>query len=139
VSYSLLSAFLRFSPAAALGAAPRLTAFTGLIRVPGLITGGTFGCAVPRGAGDTRQSFSFSPDDFASDGSEDDTMSVFDADCCNGIVVVVVVTTPFCSEDSEGGVMDDKEGAEGSEAEIGAGASGASTRADSVANSGGGT
>ena len=75
-----------------------------------------------------------------SDESEDDTENVFDADCCNGIVVVVtVVTMPFCGERSDGGDMDGKGDAEGREAAIDAGAFCVSAGADCVSNSGGGT
>jgi hypothetical protein len=127
-TYSRFSAFLRFSPAVVPGAAPRLTAFTGLIVALELITGGTFDCAVPRGAGDTWRSFSFSPDVFVSEDNEDDTTRVFDADCCNGIVAVAIMTAPFCGEGIEGGDIDGKEAAHGSDAEM-----------DCVVNSGGGT
>jgi hypothetical protein len=75
-----------------------------------------------------------------SDESEDDTENVFDADCCNGIVVVVIVAMmPFCGERSGGGDIDGKGDAEGREAAIGAGAFCVSAGADCVSNSGGGT
>ena len=69
-----------------------------------------------------------------SDGSEDETENVFDADCCNGIVAVVVVVAPFCG----GGNNDGKEDVEGRVAAIGAGAFCVSAAADCVSNSGGG-
>ena len=93
--YSRLSAFLRFSPAPAPGAAPRFTAFAGLRDALELTTGVTFESAVPNGVGDTWRFFSFSAVVFASADSEDDTEKVFDADCCNGIVAAVVVVVPF--------------------------------------------
>jgi hypothetical protein len=41
---------------------------------------------------------------FASDGKDDETEIVFDADCCNGIVVVAIVLAPFCGDtDTTGG------------------------------------
>lgn len=52
---------------------------------------------------------------------------VFDADCCSGIVMVAIVLAPFCGETTGGGERDGREDAEGSEATIGAGASGTST------------
>jgi hypothetical protein len=64
---------------------------------------------------------------------------VFDADCCNGIVAVAVMTTPFCGEGTEGGDIDGKEAAHGSDAEMEAAASVASPEADCIVNSGGGT
>ena len=67
--------------------------------------------------------------------SEDDTESVFDADCCNGIVAVVVA--PFCGERIGGGDGDDKVDAEGRVAVRGAGAFCVSGGADCVSNSGG--
>lgn len=70
-----------------------------------------------------------------SDESEDGTENVFDADCCNGIVAVVVVVVPFCG----GGSSDGKEDVEGRVAAIGAGAFCVSAGADCVSNSGGGT
>ena len=69
-----------------------------------------------------------------SDESEDETENVFDADCCKGIVAVVVVA-PFCG----GGNNDGMEDVEGREAAIGAGAFCVSVGADCVSNSGGGT
>ena len=51
--YSRLSAFLRFSPAPAPGAAPRFTAFAGLRDALELTTGVTFESAVPTGVDDT--------------------------------------------------------------------------------------
>jgi hypothetical protein len=73
------------------------------------------------------------------DDSEDDTESVFDADCCNGIVAVVVVVAPFCGERIGGGDGDGKVDAEGRVAVMGAGAICVSGGADCVSNSGGGT
>lgn len=70
-----------------------------------------------------------------SDESEDETENVFDADCCNGIVAVVVVVAPFCG----GGNNDGNEDVEGRVAAIGAGAFCVSAGADCVSNSGGGT
>jgi hypothetical protein len=69
-----------------------------------------------------------------SDESEGETEIVFDADCCNGTVAVIVVAAPFCG----GGNDDGKEDVEGRVAAIGAGAFCVSA-ADSVSNSGGGT
>lgn len=73
---------------------------------------------------------------FASADSEDGTENVFDADCCNGIVAVVV---PFWGESSEGGDTVGVDDVEGSEAAMDAGALSASDGADWVSNSGGGT
>ena len=70
-----------------------------------------------------------------SDESEGETENVFDADCCNGIVAVVIVVVPFCG----GGNNDGKEDVEGRVATIGAGAFCVSAGADCVSNSGGGT
>ena len=50
--YRRFNAFLRFSPPPP-GAAPRLTAFAGLILAPELSAGETFESAVPKGEGDT--------------------------------------------------------------------------------------
>ena len=50
-----------------------------------------------------------------------------------------VVTAPFCGENTGCGGIDGKEAADGSEGEMGAGASGTSAGADCVANTGGGT
>jgi hypothetical protein len=72
---------------------------------------------------------------FVSEESEDGTENVFDADCCNGIVVDVVVMAPFCG----GGNSDGKDDVEGRLAAIGAGAFCVSVGADCVSNSGGGT
>ena len=73
-------------------------------------------------------------------GSEDGTEKVFDADCCNGIVVVAaVVVAPFGGESSVGGDTVGAGDVEGSEAAIDVGAFGASDGADWVSNSGGGT
>ena len=44
-----------------------------------------------------------------SDESEDGTENVFDADCCNGIVAVVVVVAPFCGGDNSDGNEDVEE------------------------------
>jgi hypothetical protein len=112
-----------------------LTAFAGLSLAPGFSAGETFESAVPNGEGDTRRSFSRSPVAFVSDESEDGTENVFDADCCNGIVAVVVVVAPFCG----GGDNDGKEDVDGRVAAIGAGAFCVSAGADCVSNSGGGT
>jgi hypothetical protein len=76
---------------------------------------------------------------FVSDESEDDTENVFDEDCCNGIVAVVVVMLPFCGERSGGGDIDGMEDVEEREAVIGAGAFCVSADTDCVSNSGGGT
>ena len=51
--HSRLRAFLRFSPAVAPGAAPRLTAFAALTTAPTLISGVTLESEVPRGGDDT--------------------------------------------------------------------------------------
>jgi len=69
-----------------------------------------------------------------SDESEDGTENVFDADCCNGIVAVVVVVAPFCG----GGNSDGNEDVEGRVAAIGAGAFCVSASSGCVSNSGGG-
>ena len=50
--YRRFNAFLRFSPPPP-GAAPRLTAFAGLILAPELSAAETFESAVPNGEGDT--------------------------------------------------------------------------------------
>jgi hypothetical protein len=73
------------------------------------------------------------------DESEDDTENVFDADCCNGIVAVMVVVMPFCGERSDGDDMDGKGDADGRDAAIDAGAFCVSVGADCASNSGGGT
>lgn len=70
-----------------------------------------------------------------SDESEDGTENVFDADCCNGIVAVVVVVAPFCG----GGNNDGKDDVEGRVVAIGVGAFCVSADVDCVSNSGGGT
>jgi hypothetical protein len=67
--------------------------------------------------------------------SEDETENVFDADCCNGIVAVVVVVAPFWGT----GNNDGKEDVVGRVAAIGAGAFCVSAGSDCVSNSGGGT
>ena len=64
---------------------------------------------------------------------------MLDAESCNGIVTVAVVTVPVCGENTGCSSIDRKEGADGSEVEMGADPSGASAGADSVANSGRGT
>ena len=87
----------------------------------------TFESAVPNGVGDTWRFFSFSPVVFASADSEDGTENVFDADCCNGIVAVVV---PFWGESNGGGGTVGVDDVEGSEAAIDAGALSASDGAD---------
>lgn len=130
---------MRFSPAPAPGAAPRLTAFAGLRAAPAFITGGAFESAVPSGAGDTRRSSFFSPGGFLSDASEDEIENVFDADCRNGIVTVAVAMPPFCGERCGSGKIDGNEEVEASEATIGADGLSASTGADCVSNSAGGT
>ena len=70
-----------------------------------------------------------------SDESEDETGNVFEADCCNGIVGVIVVVVPFCGGDNNDG----KEDVDGRVAAIGAGAFCVSAGAVCVSNSGGGT
>ena len=74
-----------------------------------------------------------------SDESEDDIENVFDADCCNGIVTVVVGMVPFGGERSVGADIDGNEDVEGREAVIGAGAFCVSADEDCASNSGGGT
>jgi hypothetical protein len=64
---------------------------------------------------------------------------VFDADCCKGIVAVVVVTAPFCGERIGGGDIDGIEDVEEREAVMDAGAFCVSAGTDCVSNSGGGT
>ena len=64
---------------------------------------------------------------------------MFDADCCNGIVTVATVLAPFCGDTTGGCDKGGRAEADGSDATIGAGASGTSLRVDCAANSGGGT
>ena len=52
---------------------------------------------------------------------------MFDADCCNGIVTVATALAPFCGDTTGGCDRGGREDADGSEATIGAGASGTST------------